>query len=172
MLSKTDLLGILEIHADQLRLINVFRVLTTKYDISSAFANLAERNTAFTRSFSILDDKGKLCHTVDEIYRTLLRAAISEAWELTKSYCKSTKQMELFNNQPWFNIFRFYRNAFNHDFRIIFKEKDYKLLPIEWNCLKLTLDDDGKELTYDLFPPEATLEWLEKLEDFIVRDIA
>jgi hypothetical protein len=173
MNSKKELLGVIGAHKDNLRLIFAFRRLVYSDSLLTTFDNMVKgKETAFTQSLSLLlANKPKLHHTANEIYRALIRTALTESFQLTSYYCEKTKQTNLLEQQPWYYIFRSYRNAFDHNFKITFKDHERQHLPLVWSSLKITLADEGNDLTHNLPPPEKILEWISVLEEFISTSV-
>lgn len=169
MLRKTDLVGSLQVHADNLRLASVLRLLVRGTDLAATLQPIIEGagSTAFQPSKKLLENKPKLIHSADQLYLTLVSAAVTEALELTRNYCSGTNQSEVLESQPWFHIFRIFRNALNHNFKIEFCKYDRTLLPLAWKNLSIEVGDDFRELTQELLPPNAAIDWLADLESFI-----
>lgn len=169
MVTKFTLIGTLEAHANNLRLANVLRVVARGGDLASTFKGLvgAKPATAFGTAIAMLEDKSKLVHVSEQLYLTLLRAAISESLELARDYCRTTSQVQLLKTQPWFTVFRLLRNALDHNFRFHFKPEDLKLLPVKWQSIELTAQLEGAELTQSHLPPSAAIDWLSQLDEFI-----
>ena len=168
MLLKKDLIGSIGTHADSLRLASVLRLLTRGSDLAASLQSIIGASpTALQPSITLLGNKSKLIHSADQLYLTLVRAAVTESLDLTRDYCRKTGQIEVLKSQPWFHIFRIFRNAFNHNFKLEFGKEDLKLLPLAWNNLSIDASDNSKELTHKLLPPSAAIDWLTDLENFI-----
>ncbi|MDP3210446.1 hypothetical protein [Methylotenera sp.] len=174
MVTKSALLGSLEAHASNLRLANVVRVVSRGGDLASIFKSLVgpQPSTAFGAAIAMLADKPKLANVSEQVYLTLLRAAISESLELTRDYCRTTNQVAALRAQPWFTVFRLLRNTLDHNFRFHFKPEDLKLLPVKWQSIELTAELEGSELTQASLPPAEAIDWLSQLDEFISSDLA
>ena len=101
MRSKSELIGVFEAHANNLRLAYVFRVLARSTDLASAFGETvaSENSTAFQPSLLLLQDSPRLVHSVDRLYLAVMRTAETEALDLTRDYCKLTEQGPLLKAQ-------------------------------------------------------------------------
>jgi len=162
MLTKNDLIGILDVHANNLRIASVLRLLSRGSDLEAEFRKVIGQTqpAGFQPSLLLLGDKPRFIHSVDELYRTIVRTAVTEAFELTSDYCDTTKQTALLQSQPWYHLIKIIRNALNHNFRLEFKGKVQSLLPLSWNTITISRDMEGYYLTYENFPPEVALDWL------------
>lgn len=172
MLEKNDLLGVIEAHAQNIRLVNILRVLTLKGDLSKSFYEIigeeAAKSPSFIKTFQLLENTDKVIHTVEQLYWMTVRSSVTECFELTHDYCEKTKQDSKFKNQSWFYVIRTVRNALNHNFLIEFKyENDRKRLPIQWKEIRIDISMENQILSHKIFPVSAALEWLETLENFI-----
>lgn len=173
MVTKSTLLGTLETHASNLRLANVLRVVSRGGDLASIFKSLIgpQPSTAFDTTIAMLEDKAKLVHVSEQVYLTLLRAAISESLELTRDYCRTTDQVAALKAQPWYTVFRLLRNALDHNFRFHFESGDLKLLPVKWQSIELTAELEGYELTLAILPTAEAIDWLSQLDEFISSNL-
>ena len=175
MVTKNKLLGVLESHADNIRLVNIVRVLARKGNLNESFSvAIGEdgiKKDAFHKSLHLLANVDKLTHTTEELYKTVIRAAVTESFELSRDYCEKNNQQELFETQPWFQVFRLLRNALNHNFMFEFRKFDKTLLPCRWNSITIDISLDNKELSLNVLPVTAALEWLECLEEFITNEL-
>jgi hypothetical protein len=173
--TKTELTGVLEAHADSIRLASTLRVLARAADLHVSFKTVidvsSQNQVGFQKTLQLLADRPKLLHSVDQLYLTIVRAAITETLDLTRDYCRSTGQTKILKAQPWFQIFRIFRNALNHNFLIEFKEEDQKMLPVEWSGLRIDASHEEMQLTLEILPLAKALEWLEELERFISTNI-
>lgn len=168
LLGKSDLIGTLEVHANSLRLASVFRVLARSSDLAATFRPLvaSTRLTAFQPLITLLEDNARLIHSADQLYFTVVRSAVTESLDLTRDYCRSTNQTALLKSQPWFHMFRIFRNAPNHNFRLEFKLDDLKMLPLSWKTLTIKATHNLQELTQGHLPPSAAIDWMADLDDF------
>lgn len=171
MLEKNGLLDIIEAHAQNIRLVNIVRVLTLKSDLAKSFYEIIDKeaiqNPGFTKSILLLENTDNLIHTVKQLYWMAVRTAVTECFELTRNYCIKTKQGHIMEKQTWFRVVKILRNALNHDFCINFGKYDMPLLPLEWKEIRLDISMDKQELSHKIFPESAAFEWLETLENFI-----
>ena len=169
MLSKQELTGILEVHANNLRIANVFRVLSRGTNLASAFREIVDSKSpiVFQPTFSLLEDRAKLTHSVDQLYFALMRTSITEALDLTREYCRLTNQVSILKEQPWFHLFRIFRNSLNHNFKLDLKKDDLKHLPLSWRTITVTESEQGRELTLNILPPEIAIDWLIEVDEFI-----
>lgn len=175
MLEKNDLLGVIEAHAQNIRLVNILRVLTLKGNLSKSFYEIigeeAAKSPSFIKTFQLLENTNKLIHTADQLHLLTIRSAVSECYELTRDYCKKTNNYQNLQNQPWFDVIRIIRNTMNHNFLIEFKDKDRERLPFQWKEIMIDISMENQELSYKIFPVSAALEWLEALENFITHEL-
>ncbi|WP_223510908.1 hypothetical protein [Pseudomonas sp. BF-R-05] len=173
MLRKIDLIGSIQVHADNLRLASVLRLLARGTDLAATLQPIIEGAcpTAFQPSKTLLENKPKLIRSADQLYLTLVRAAVTESLELTRDYCSETNQSGVLESQHWFHIFRIFRNALNHNFKMDFCKYDRTLLPLAWKNLSIEVGDNFKVLTQELLPPNAAIDWLSDLENFILNQL-
>ena len=171
MPSKSVLFETLQAHSENLRLANVFRVLARGHDLHAAFGLLVadKSSTAFGPSIQLLKNKRKLVHSVDQLYLAIVRSAVTESLELTRDYCKQTKQTKLLKAQEWYTVLRLVRNALNHNYRFEFRPGDFKELPATWGGISIEAGHHGSEITQKILPPGAAIEWLSELDEFISR---
>lgn len=169
MTSKLALSGTLEAHSENLRLASVFRVLARGHDLHAAFETIVRGKspTAFQPSLQLLKNKNKLVHSIDQLYLATVRTAVTESLELTRDYCRKTKQTKNLKAQSWFTVFRHIRNALNHNFCFEFRPEDLKELPATWNSITIEANLHGTELTQFMLPPSVAIEWLAELDEFI-----
>ena len=169
MTSKLALSGTLETHSQNLRLASVLRVLARGHDLHAAFEAivLGKSPAAFQPSLQLLKNKKKLIHSIDQLYLDIVRTAVTESLELTRDYCRKTKQTKNLKAQSWFTVFRLIRNALNHNFHFEFKPEDLKELPATWNSITLDANLHGTEMTQSILPPSVAIEWLAELDEFI-----
>lgn len=171
MIKKSELSGVIEAHAENIRLVNILRVLARKNDLLKNFHDVigeeATRNPGFTKSLELLENTDKLIHTTEQLHLMAVRSAVSECYELTHDYCKKTNNYQNLQNQPWFHVIRILRNAVNHNFFIEFCKFDKTLLPLKWGKIYMDISMDNIELSHKIFLVSAALEWLEALETFI-----
>lgn len=171
MLEKNDLLGIIETHAQNIRLVNILRVLTFKGGLSKSFYEIigeeAAKSPTFIKTFQLLENTDKVIHTANQLYLLSIRSVVSECYELTKSYSEKTNQFPTMEKQPWFHVIRILRNSINHDFSVKLGKWDKTLLPIEWGEILIDESMEKQELSHKIFPVSAALNWLESLETFI-----
>ncbi len=173
MISKLTLTQSLEAHADNLRLANVFMVLGRGHDLHAAFEVLVSGKspTAFGPSLQILKDKKRLVHTVDQLYFAIVRTAVTECLDLTRDYCRNTKQTKTLKAQNWFTVFRLIRNALNHNFHFEFKPDDCKELPATWKSITIDIGHNKTELTQKTLPSSVAIDWLAELDEFISKNL-
>jgi len=173
MLTKKELAGILETHANNIRVANVVRILARGGNLAESFRSIiaTRSNEPFLPTVNLLEDKSRLIHTVDELYKTVLRAAITESYELTKDYCIATGQFESFKQQSWSTVFWFLRNCFNHNFCFKFKPSDLKLLPVKWGVIEISAALEGKLLSQEIFPDHAAIDLLSEVDEFVLKGI-
>ncbi|WP_345970192.1 hypothetical protein WCX72_00080 [Sulfurimonas sp. HSL1-6] len=175
MLNKRELLGVIESHANNIRLVSVLRVLARRGNLGESFRVAVGEDTinnnGLRKSLQLLGDTGKLTHTADQLYFTAVRSAISEAFELTKDYCANSNQTQKMEAQPWFYVFRILRNAINHNFIIKFGKYDPPRLPLEWGTITLEASMENQELSLNMLPVADALDWLECLEEFIINEL-
>ena len=169
MPSKSTLSQVLDTHADNLRLASVFRVLARGHNLHAAFEAIVEDKTpaAFAPSLQLLKNKRKLVHTVEQLYLAIVRTAVTESLELTRDYCRETKQTKTLKAEEWFTVFRLIRNALNHNFHFEFSESDLKELPATWRTIIIDSALNGTEFTRSALPPDLAIEWLAELDAFI-----
>ena len=169
MTTKLILSETLETHSENLRLASVFRVLARGHDLHAAFTAIVTNKSAnaFAPALALLKNKGKLVHSVDQLYLAIVRTAVTECLDLTRDYCKKTKQTKILKAQEWFTVFRLTRNAMNHNFHFEFRPDDLKELPATWRTMTINLAMDGTELTQAVLPPNTAIEWLAELDQFI-----
>lgn len=171
MLEKNDLLGVIETHTQNIRLVNILCVLTIKGDLSKSFyESIGEevaKNPSFIKTFQLLENTDKVIHTANQLYLLSIRSVVSECYELTKSYSEKTNQFPIMEKQSWFHVIRILRNSINHDFSVKFGKWDKTLLPIEWGGILINESMENQELSQKIFPIGSALEWLEALETFI-----
>jgi hypothetical protein len=169
MISKLALSETLVAHSDNLRLASVFRLLAREHDLHSAFEAVViyKYPTGFQPSLQLLKNKKKLIHSIDQLYLTIVRTAVTESFELTRDYCRKSNQIKNLKAQNWYTVFRLIRNALNHNFHFEFSPKDLKELPATWNSITLDARLHEKELTQALLPPSVAIEWLGELDEFI-----
>lgn len=169
MLTRPDLISILEAHANTLRLASVYRILARGSDLAAQFKTIvaAQPSAAFEPSVALLEDRLHLVHCVDQLYLITVRAAVTESFELTKDYCTSTNQQAEFQRQQWYAVFRLIRNCLNHNFRLQFRQVDAKNLPAKWRGVEITQSHEGQALSQAILPPQAAIEWLEELDRFV-----
>jgi hypothetical protein len=96
-----------------------------------------------------------------------LRVFITETYEVTKDFCKKSKQMKRFERQSWYQFERLIRNALNHNFRFEFSENDKKLLPVSWKGKIITVDLDGKPVQHSVIDYQTALELHNDLRSFV-----
>ncbi len=169
MLSRPDLLETLHAQADSLRLANVFRVIAVGGDLKSVFESVVGDKLG-EMSFPIremLADEKRVRYVSHQLSHLVLRTAVTQAFELTRRYCRNTNQVELLKAQPWFHLIRLVRNAFDHDFHFDFGEKDLPLFPASWGNVTLTADLQGVEITHQHFSTQDAIAWLNELEQFV-----
>lgn len=173
MLAKADLIGTLEVHANNLRLANVLRVLARGGDLKSSFLEVVGSTplSSFHPVVSLLGDAPRLVHSADLLYLAIVRAAVTECLDLTREYCKGTGQTAKLKAQPWFQTLRIIRNAFNHNFRLEFSADDRKLLPVQWRSIAISEAQANCEVTHEIFPPSVAIEWLQELDTFIADGV-
>ena len=175
MLEKNDLLGVIEAHAQNIRLVNIFRVLTFKGDVSKSFYEIigeeAAKSPSFIKTFQLLENTDKVIHTANQLYLLIVRSVVTECFNITRDYCKKTKQNNKIENQLWFHIIRILRNSLNHNFFIEFRPFDKTLLPIEWGEVFIDASMENQLLSHEIFPISSALEWLETLENFITHEL-
>lgn len=173
MHSKLSVIEALQAHSENLRLASVFRVLARGHDLHAAFgAIVAEKSAAaFGPSLQLLEDKRKLAHSVDQLYLAVVRAAVTESFELTRDYCRKTKQTKSLKAQKWFTVIRMIRNALNHNFHFRFSSDDLLELPASWGPIIIDAELEGKELTQTILPPETAIAWLAELDEYVSRGL-
>jgi hypothetical protein len=175
MVSKSNLMDVLDAHANNLRLVSVLRLLARQGDLEANFRSLidGENLTRFQPTIQLLNDKAKLIHSADQLYLTVIRSAVTESFDLTRKYCESTsaEKTALLKSQSWFHMFRTFRNAFNHDFRISFRPADLKLLPFSWGGLALDFSHNNEAISLKHLPLGAAIDWLNVLRDFVSKEL-
>ena len=175
MSSKSDLLGTIAVHADSLRLASVLRVLSRNGDLLEGLRSSAGeefmRNPAASRSLQILGDQVLCIHTADQIYRTIIRSAVSEGFELARAYCRETGQVPQLKKQLWFHVIRMIRNALNHNFKFEFRPEDKAMLPLTWGAVSIDESMNGQALSLQMFSVDSALEWLGVLEEFVENEL-
>lgn len=110
-------------------------------------------------------------HSVDQLYLAIVRTAVTESFELTRDYCRKTKQTESLKSQQWFTAIRLIRNALNHNFHFDFSPSDLAELPAKWGPIVIEAKLGGTELTRAILPPEAAIEWLAELDEFVSHSL-
>ena len=175
MTTKIELIGVLEAHADSIRLSNTLRVLARATDLHALFNTVIDASSqnlvGFQKTLQLLADQPKLLHSVNQLYLTILSATITETLDLTRDYCRSTDQTKILKAQPWFQVFRICRNALNHNFLIEFTKEDRTMLPVEWNGVRIDASLENRQLSLGVLPLDKAMEWLEELEHFISTDL-
>ncbi len=95
---------------------------------------------------SMLISKEKTKKLLNEHMKSILRSFIKDIFEIVKFYANGTNQFDELKNANWFEFTRVIRNCLAHDFRIRFKEKEKKILPVKWRDKEITIDMDGQPL--------------------------
>lgn len=171
MISKAELLGVFEAHANNIHLVRTLQVIARATDLHLALRSVIEmlnkNPVGLQKPLQLLADRPKLLHSVDQLHLTIVRTVITEVFELTKDYCYTTGQIKALNEQPWFDVLRMCRNTFNHNFQFKFNKKDQKMLPIEWSGIQIDATLEGKQISLSIFSLAAAMEWLEELEVFV-----
>lgn len=175
MLTKTQLLGALEAHADNVRLAYAFRLLSRATDLHLLFNGAVaqhERHLAgFQPTLALLADRARLYHSIDQLHLAVVRTAVTEALDLTRDFCHGTSQTGVLKAQPWFHVFRMLRNALNHNFLIQFNKDDRKLLPVEWAGVRIDETLENTSVSLALLTVPTSLAWLEELESFVTNQL-
>ena len=94
----------------------------------------------------MLISKEKTKKLLNEHMKSILRSFIKDIFEIVKFYANETNQFDELKNANWFEFTRVIRNCLAHDFRIRFKEREKKILPVKWRDKEITIDMDGQPL--------------------------
>lgn len=128
----------------------------------------------FSQVCSLIEEDESKDIAMREYILMLYRAAIKESFELVKTYCSETDQMETFEEFNCYPLMRQLRNAISHNFRWNLKNRKnefYKELPISWSGIELRIDhhDQPVELDHIPFPKmlEIVLEMHQCSEDLL-----
>lgn len=77
-----------------------------------------------------------------------LQIPIVRVFELIKSYCRETKQIDKFENQEWYNVAWVIRNCFSHDFQLKVYGEKLKELPFTWRNITITEEMLDKPISH------------------------
>lgn len=111
-------------------------------------------------------DKGQIQAIQREFFSMLLRTLLKESFEATKDYCKSSKQLSLFEKQDWYHFARIIRNCLSHNFLVEYSNRDKISLPI-WKGKSFTLEMDGKPLNISFLGIDGALELCRDVSRFV-----
>jgi len=103
-------------------------------------------------------------------FKTALRTVVRDSYEAIWQYCKATKEtgnMELLRDQPWFHLLRVIRDAFSHDGNWTFYQQTKRILPIEWDGIRVDEEQEGTRLQFEHIPLTAFFELLATAERFV-----
>ena len=175
-MTKDELIGIFRTAKNNYRLIYVLIVQASQEDVMLDFISLYKK---LDEKVKILDgieplllDRKVLIHSVEQLHMTVQRAVIKELFEGVKSYCKSTKQIDLLRSQNWYQIWRIIRNCFSHDYRFRFSDHDKKFLPISWKGIELDERMDGELITIGHLSYEKIWILVNEVEVFLKNELA
>jgi len=108
-------------------------------------------------------DKDVACK---EFVKMSLRALIKEAFELVRTYCKDTSQIDVLRRQAWYQFARLIRNCLSHNFQFVFKNSDRQLLPVAWRGKEIKRDMENTFLELSFFGYKETWELFRDMNDF------
>jgi len=176
-MTKDDLIGMFRTAHNNCKLVYATLVLFGHEDVAkfyerwSASLNVPKPYDE-TELLALLHDRDVLKHACGQLYDTVHRAALTDMFEMTKTYCQETDQDAILTKQPWYQFWRIIRNCFSHDFRFQFREYDKKQLPVTWGGVTLDLTLEGKPLTQGTMSREKILALLDDVKSFVERDLA
>lgn len=176
-MTKDELLGIYRTSQNNCKLVYAAIVLFSHEDMP-AFYNEWSSALDFPNSFNdrdiaaLLSDEEVSKIAFSELFDTVHRAALKELFEITKYYCSTTGQMDLFRAQTWYQFWRIIRNCFSHDFRFRFSDHDRKMLPVSWAMVTIDENLEGKPLTHGVLSREQVLNFISEVQEFVNEQLA
>ena len=91
-----------------------------------------------------------LVETKRNANRFLTRNLLKEAFRITESYCTSTGQKNVLQNEAWYQFARIIVNSLSHNFRLDFRSYDKTLLPVSFKGIEMTESMNGKPISFKL----------------------
>lgn len=92
-----------------------------------------------------------------------------EVLESIRDYCKDTNQINLLQNEPWYDFMRIVRNALVHSLTWVFNKYDLDILPVTYNGKAIALQMAGKDIDLSFYNMNDLWLWLEEVEKFLQK---
>ena len=174
-MNKESLSGSIRVMANNIRMVHVFLLITSK-NASNPDKLLPLKNmTAGFGLFNIEDlmsDPRLFVHSMNQLSNTVYKAAFIDSFELTKQYCKESDQLEIFQSQTWYQFGRIIRNCLSHNFKFEFNDYDRKKLPVSWGRVIIDESMHGKDLNKNHFSEEKIWSFINEISEFIDTELA
>jgi len=175
-MTKDELIGMFHTAHNNCKLVYASIVLFSHDEIASFYENWSN-SLNIPQPYDekelllILNNRTILKHAYNQLYDSVHRSALVELFEMTKAYCKETKQEEILTRQSWYQFWRILRNCFSHSFKFEFREYDKKQLPVSWSNITLDISLEGKNLTHGTLSREDLLKFLDEIKKFIEKNL-
>lgn len=173
-MTKEELLGIFRTCENNCRLVYVAMVLLSFEDTLGYYQEL-HKELPFPPPHDgiepLLKDDKALKIAVGQLYDTVHMNSVRDLFEITKQYCKNTKQEKKLTSMPWYQFWRILRNCFSHNFKFEFNDYDKEKLPVSWGGLTIDLSLEGKSLTHGNLSREKVWLFLKEIHQFIDKEL-
>lgn len=104
-----------------------------------------------------------LVETKRNANRFLTRNLLKETFRITQSYCSSTGQRDVLENEVWHQFARIIVNSISHNFRLDFRPYDKRLLPVSFKDVEITEAMDGSPISFQL---QVLIELVDEIIEF------
>ena len=176
-MTKDELLGIFRTCHNNCKLVYVSMIILSHEDMPKFFDEF-HKKLDIPKPYIDMDllpllyDRNVLKIAISQLYDTVHIAALRDLFEQIKNYCSETGQEAILQKQPWYQFWRISRNCFSHDFKFQFLDYDKKKLPFSWGGFTIEESLEGTKLTHGQFPREKLLDFLQKINIFIEKELA
>lgn len=156
------------------------KLLVTQKDLSELTARPLTLKMKPTDAMGVTVDLSMIRELLEEdryagitpLVRMVFSATLTQTYSCLLAYSKGTKQLEKLKRQPWFHFYRLLRNCLAHDLRFCFDPRtDSRLLPVEWNGIRITSDMEGKEFSFSWLGVLKAIDLLAAAERFVKDDL-